>query len=37
VRGEITRIDVASRHNDMTQPTQLARIGGELAARLRTR
>jgi thioesterase domain-containing protein len=37
VRGAITRVDVASRHNDMTQPAQLARIGGELAARLRPR
>ncbi len=36
VRGEITRIDVPSRHNDMTQPAQLARIGAELATRLRT-
>jgi amino acid adenylation domain-containing protein/non-ribosomal peptide synthase protein (TIGR01720 family) len=35
VHGEITRIDVASRHNDMTQPAQLAQIGAELATRLR--
>ncbi|HEX2133792.1 MAG TPA: amino acid adenylation domain-containing protein [Actinophytocola sp.] len=36
VHGAITRIDVPSRHNDMTQPAQLARIGAELATRLRT-
>ncbi len=36
ITGTVTRIDVPSRHNDMTRPAQLARIGSELAARLRT-
>ena len=34
VRGEITRIDVPTRHNDMTQPAPLSQIGAELARHL---
>ncbi|GAA1229138.1 hypothetical protein GCM10009676_09530 [Prauserella halophila] len=35
ITGTVTRIDVPSRHNDMTRPAQLALIGSELATRLR--